>query len=409
MLSVLANIAFSTSDYVSVIPLVFCLTAMIYYCLAAYSALDFLAQANHINPDFHPPVSILKPVCGLDANTYRNLASFCQQTYPHYQVIFCVQDPADPVVAVVKQIRHDFPAIDIRLVVSDRAIGTNLKISNLANAAAEAKHGILLIADSDIQVGSDYLMQVVQPLQDPAVGVVTCTYRSIPQGWIATLEALGISTELAPTVLVSRKLTGMTFGIGATIVMRRTVLEAIGGFAAVANYLHDDFHLGRMPSQLGYRVVLSRYVVNHILGTDSFAAFIQHQGRWNRGIRVSEPLGYAGQVFTFGTVSSLLLLLTMQGSTIAWVILGVTWALRLMMAWLVGVQVLNDPVVKTWWWFAPFSDILRFGVWCYGFTGNTIEWRGRQLKLTKDGRITELSCEQSLKPDTARPLTQSKF
>ena len=377
----------SISAFVSWLPLLFCVSALVYYCLALYAAIAFLNQPSSVDLDFHPPVSILKPLCGLDRNTYDNLASFCRQDYPTYQIIFGVQNPSDPVIAVAKQIQHDFPAIDIALVVSDRTIGANRKISNLFNAFTAAKHDLLLMADSDIQVRSDYLLQVVQPLRQSNVGVVTCTYRSLAQGWVAAFEALGITTELAPTVLVSRTLSGMTFGIGATIVLRRDVLEAIGGFPAVANYLHDDFHLGRMPTDRGYQVVLSRYVVDHVLATSSIAAFLQHQTRWNRGIRFAQPWGYAGQIFTFGTVASLFFVLTAHGSPLSWVVLGLTWTFRLAMAWVVGVNVLRDPLVQKRLWLVPLSDLVRCLLWCYSFLGNSIEWRGQQLTLTASGKL----------------------
>jgi ceramide glucosyltransferase len=390
MLSIFSWVQFAIGNPIQFLLLLWCLIAIFYYGLAAYAAISFLSQARPLNPDFHPPVSILKPLCGLDRHTYTHLASFCQQDYPHYEIIFGVQDPTDPVILIVQQLIQDFPALPLRLVVSDRTIGPNLKISNLANAQLEARHAILLIADSDIQVGPDYLINVVQPLSQPAVGVVTCMYRALVQGGIADFEALGIATELAPTTLVSRQLTGMTFGIGATIVMRKSVLAAIGGFKSVANYLHDDFHLGRQPTNAGYAVVLSHYVVNHGLDTANLAGLIQHQTRWNRGIRVSQPGGYAGQIFTFGTVASLLFLLATTGSTLGWTILGLTWAGRLTMAGVVGLQVLRDPVVKQLFWLIPCSDLLRFGLWCYGFSGNHIEWRGRHLQLTKEGQLTLL-------------------
>ncbi len=387
MLLAVVSLKLDWGNFAAWVCLFFCLISIVYYSLATYSAIDFLSQSLPYDPHFHPPVTLLKPLCGLDSHTYENLASFCHQDYPRYQIIFGVQNPKDPAIYVVKQLIEDFPQLDMQLVISDRVLGSNLKISNLANALTKANYELLLISDSDIQVGFDYLKTVVQPLQDNAVGVVTCTYRSAAEGWIATLEALGISTELAPTVLVSRKLDGMTFGIGATVLIRRTALEAFGGFGAIANYLHDDFHLGRMPANAGYRVVLSNYVVSHVLGRESFSTFFQHQTRWNRGIRLSQPGGYTGQIFTFGTVASLLLLLTTQFSALGWSVLVVTWSFRLMMAWTVGVRTLNDPIAKKLLWLVPLSDLLRFILWCAGFVGNKIEWRGKQFKLTRQGEL----------------------
>jgi ceramide glucosyltransferase len=373
--------------------LAFCLSlsAIGYYCYAMYAAIEFFAHPTSVKADFHPPVSILKPICGLDSDAYENLASFCRQDYPEYQIVFGVQDPRDPSVEVVKQIIHDFPTIDIQLIISDRVIGTNLKVSNLANAVAEAKHEILLLADSDIQVQPDYLQQVVQPLCDAAVGVVTCMYRSQAQGWVSAFEAIGISTEFLPSVLVARKLEGMAFAMGATIVIRKSVLEAIGGFSAVASYLGDDFKLGNLPAQAGYQVVLSDYVVDHVLATESVSAFIHHQTRWTRGNRSARPLGYAGLIFTHGTATSLIFLLATGGSFLSWSVLSVTWSLRLLMAWVVGVKQLKDPAAKKLLWSVPLRDLVSFALWCYSFIGNTIEWRGRRLRLMRGGKLVTLA------------------
>ncbi len=239
--------------------LILCLSAICYYCYAIYAAIEFFSHPTQVDPDFHPPITILKPICGLDIDTYENFASFCQQDYPDYQIIFGVRDERDLCVEVVKKIIDDFPEIDISLVVSDRTIGTNLKVSNLANAEAEAKYSLLLLADSDVRVGSDYLRRVIQPMRDPLVGVVTCLYRPVVRGWVAILEAVGISTEYHASILVARSLEGMKFALGPTIVIRKTALVAVGGFLAIADYLADDFQLGYLPAQAGYKVVLSDY------------------------------------------------------------------------------------------------------------------------------------------------------
>jgi len=271
--------------------------------------------------------------------------------------------------------------------VSDRIIGANLKVSNLANAVTVAKHEILLIADSDIRVGTDYLHRVIQPLKDDQVGVVTCLYRSLASGWVTILEAIGTACDFHPGVLVSNQLEGIKFAFGSTIVIRKQALAAIGGFDAIADYLADDFQLGYLPAQTGYKVVLSDYIVDHVLDTSTLADAIQRQIRWARCIRVSRPWGYLGLLFTFGTVTSLLFLLATGGSTLGWTVLIITWVMRLLIGWVVGVKMLNDQVVKRFFWVIPARDLFHFAIWCGGFVGSTIAWRGQKFQLIKGGKL----------------------
>ncbi|MEH2136206.1 bacteriohopanetetrol glucosamine biosynthesis glycosyltransferase HpnI [Nostoc sp.] len=368
--------------------IVLCILSVLFYCCAIYAAITFFANPQPIDLEFHPPVSILKPICGIDSNAYENLASFCQQDYPKYQIIFAVQNSEDPCIEVVEKIISNFSELDISLIVSDRIIGTNLKVSNLANAAAKAKYEILVLADSDIRVGTDYLQRVIQPLQDESVGVVTCMYRALAQGWISVLEAIGTTTEFHAGVLVSNiKENGIKYAFGSTIAIPKKVLEAIGGFEAIADYLADDFQLGYLPVQAGYKVVLSDYIVEHVQISNNLVDAIRRQIRWARGKRVSRPWGYVGLIFTYGVVSSLLLLITTDGSILGWLGLCICWITRLLMAWFVGTISLKDPIVKKFLWLVPVCDLFSFAIWCFGLIGNTIEWRGQQLKLTKDGKL----------------------
>ncbi|RCJ35419.1 glycosyl transferase [Nostoc minutum NIES-26] len=371
--------------------LILCISAVFFYCYGIYAAIAFLNHQNPVDADFHPAITILKPICGLDDEAYENFASFCRQDYPQYQIIFSVRDPNDPGIAVVQQIIQDFPELDLQLVVSEHTIGTNFKVCNLANAESKAKYSILLLADSDVRVGPDYLQRVIQPMRDPDVGVVTCLYRPLTQGWVANLEAIGISTEYLASVLVANKLDKIEFALGPTIVIQRTALEAIGGFLAIADYLADDFQLGYLPAQAGYKVVLSDYVIDHAIATTSFVDLIQRQTRWFLCTRFSRPWGYLGLILTFGTVTSLLLLIATGGSILGWTTLVITWAMRLVMGWVVGVKVLHDAVAKKFLWVIPLSDLILFGIWCYGFVGSTIEWRGRQLKLIEGGKLVAIA------------------
>ncbi len=367
--------------------LILCLSGISYYCYGIYAAIQFFSHKTQIDPNFHPPITILKPICGLDIETYENFASFCQQDYPEYQIVFGMRDANDPSVQVVKQIIEDFPEVDISLVISDRTIGTNLKVSNLANAVVEAKYSLLLLADSDVRVGRDYLQRVIQPMCDSGVGVVTCLYRPFVRGWVAILEAVGISTEYHASVLVARSLEGMKFALGPTIAIRKSVLEAIGGFVAIADYLADDFQLGYLPTQFGYKVVLSDYIIDHAIATENLLDLIHRQTRWNCCTRVSRPWGYVGLIFTHGTVMSLLFLIATGGSNFGWAIALLTLSVRLIMAWVVGVKVLKDPIVSKFLWLVLLRDLISFGIWCNGFFGSTIEWRGQRMKLTQGGKL----------------------
>lgn len=369
----------------------FCCTSVLYYCYAIYATIDFFHQDHPVDPDFHPPVTILKPLCGVDVNTYENLASFCHQDYPQYQVIFSVREASDPSLPVVEQLILAFPDVDIELVVCDRTIGTNLKVSNLANAINKARHEVIVISDCDILVQPDYLQQIVQPLVNPQVGVVTCLYNSWAKGWLASFEALGITTRNHANVLAANKLEGMHFAFGSTIVIRQATLIQIGGFAALSDHLADDFHLGNLPAQAGYQVVLSSYIVEHQLATASLSEFFHRQSRWARCIRVERFWGYVGLLFTYGTTHGLLFLLSTHGSIWGWLVLGFTLASRWIMAWVIAIHFLQDRIAQKFWWLVPIRDLVNFAIWCYGMVGSTVEWRGYRYKLLKNGKLIDLS------------------
>ena len=366
---------------------VLCIVALLFYGYSIYATFSFFSSVFATDGQFQPPISILKPLCGLDRDAYDNLATLCQQSYPTYQIIFGVRDRDDPVIAVVEQLIKDFPQVDVQLVVNDRVIGTNLKVSNLANLEPYAQYDFVLMSDSDIRVESDYLQHIIQPLQNPRIGVVTCLYRSRAYGLIATLEALSISTDFHAGVLVAQKLGWMNFAMGSSILMRREVLNKIGGFEAIANFLADDFMLGNLAAKAGYLVVLSDYVVEHILATSTLSELIAHQTRWNRSMRVSNPRGYLGLLFSHGPTLSLFLLLIGRGSALSWCLLSIIWMARVCMGWVVGVKFLKDSVAAQYLWLVPLRDFLSFGLWCYGFMGNLVIWRDRRFRLLKDGTL----------------------
>jgi ceramide glucosyltransferase len=368
--------------------------SIIYYAIAVWAGWLWFRDRHRqreLGTWYRPPVTILIPVCGADEWTYENLASFCRQDYPQYQLIFGVREESDPATGVIKQLQADFPACPIELVISQAEIGHNAKVSNLHNIYPRASHDLLLIVDSDIRVGPDYLSRIVAPMQEAQVGLVTCLYRgtgSRTPG--ALIENLGHTSTFGPEVVTARALEGIKFALGSTILMRRETLEQIGGFRAVADYLADDFLLGRYVAEAGYQVVLSDYVVEHVCGPISFSTMLRHQLRWGRSTRISRPKGYAGLILTYGTATSLLALLAFQFSTFAWALFGATLLARALPAWIIGVVGLKDRLLAKYFWLLPLRDLIGFGIWAASFSGDKIEWRSATFRVLPDGRITPI-------------------
>ncbi|NOT61343.1 MAG: glycosyltransferase [Acidobacteria bacterium] len=422
------------------------IAACCYYLAACVAAFLWLADARRQRalPAFTPPVTILKPLRGAEAESYATLASFCRLDYPSYQIVFGVKDPRDAVIPIVEKLRADFPHCDIALVVNETVHGYNGKVSNLQNALPSAKHDVLLIADSDIRVAPDYLRRVVAPLQDPQVGMVTCLYRGISAKTFGDLlENIGLASLFAPEVLTARMLQGVKFALGAGVVMRRATLEAIGGFTAIADHLADDYELGyRVATQLrsvvssvyeknangvvgqvpnlphnsevaravgqvenlphsalavnpgknraNLQVILSDCVVDHVANAATLGEMFQHQLRWMRAIRVSRPAGYVGLIVTYGTVTASLALLVNGFSSWAWRLWFVTLALRMLAAFVAGFVALRDRTLLKWFWLVLLRDVLAFVVWLLGFWGNEIEWRGVRMRVLRDGKLTPI-------------------
>ncbi len=343
-----------------------------------------------------PPVSILKPLKGVDPEIWESFCSHCEQEYPQFQIqlIFGVSDSGDPAVEVVRKLQVKYPKLAIELMVCDRVLGTNIKVSNLAQMLPAARHEILLVNDSDIRVPSDYLRRVVAALagggaRATQVGLVTCLYRGVAAKTLGSrLEALGISTDFVPGVLSARFLEkGLHFGLGSTLAFRRRDLETIGGFETLLDYLADDYELGRRIASTGKKVELSVATVITFLPAYTLREFFQHQLRWSRTIRDARRWGYAGLLFTFGVPWALLTLLAARGAAWAWGLFALTFALRLAVGFVAGQAVLHDRQMLRNVVLLPLRDLIAPFVWAAGFMGNRVHWRGEVFEL-KDGRLT---------------------
>jgi ceramide glucosyltransferase len=371
-------------------PLLFalCATSTIFYLGAVIAARDLLGRSRgRPAPGPEPPISVLKPLRGIDRDALANFASFCDQDYGSWEILFGAEDEDEPGLAAARQVARDHPEVDIRFIVERGASGANPKVRTVGNLAHYAKYPLLLISDSDIHVGPTHLRRMVEPLRDPSIGVVTCLYRTHAEGLLGRIDALSLSTEFLPGAVVARKLEGMSFAMGAAILIRREVLDAIGGFAALEDCLADDYLLGKLPHETGHRVELARDVVDHRLGTRTFRDLRARQNRWNLGIRTSRPWGYAGLAFTQGTAAAFLFLLANGGSALGWSVAAATLAVRLAVAWFLSVQCLDDRTVFRDLWLVPVRDLLGTALWLTSFFGNTVVWRGRRLRVGAGGRI----------------------
>ncbi len=364
------------------------------YCaLSIWSATRFLLRRTPTNPEANglPPVSILKPLKGTDPEMYECLRSHCLLHYGQSEILFGINNPNDPAVAVVERLVHEFPNHDIRLLHCEKVLGANGKVSALAQMAKLAKHGFLLVNDSDIRVQPEYLRTVITELQRPNIGLVTCLYRGVRAGTLPSrLESLVLSTDFAAGVLVARQLEGgLRFGLGSTLALRKSDLEAVGGFESIVDYLADDYELGRRIAERNLKVELSESIVETFLPTYDFPGFFAHQLRWARTIRASRPAGYAGLLLTFTLPWAALTVLVARGATWSWEIFAAALLARMAMAVVTGTLVLQDKEVLRSLWCLPLRDFVAFGIWVAGLAGNTVVWRGELFELRK-GKLSKL-------------------
>ena len=356
--------------------------SLAYYILCLWSAARFLRKPRNAAGPFLPPVAILKPLKGTDPEMYENFRSHCLQDYPEYEIIFGISEADDPAAKLVEQLKSEFPQRAIQLVVCPRRLGTNTKVSNLAQMLQHARYEHLIVNDSDIRVEPDYLRRVLAPLLDSGTGLVTCLYRGVANSTLGSrLEGLGISTDFCPGVLAAWQLEGIQFALGSTMAFRRRELAAIGGFEALEDYLADDYHLGQRIAALGLKLELSDVVVETFLPRYTLGEFLDHQLRWARAVRDSRFWGYLGLGISFGPVWALLTLVLAAGAGWAWQLLGVTAVMRFAVAVLVGGQVLRDHETLPWLLLIPLRDAVAAIVWLMSFAGHTVSWRGEIFKL----------------------------
>ena len=356
---------------------------------AAYGVLAGLAvcmQTHRAKFALHrsPPITVLKPLCGIEPATYECLRSFCDQAYPEFQIVFGVSHDADPAVALVRRLQREFPQRPLELVVDRRRHGSSNKVSNLINMMPLARHEFLLLADSDVRVTNDYLARVVAPLLDEGVGIVTCGYRGVARsGLWSALGCAFINEWFMPSVRVAAMTGSRSFAFGATIAMRRQVLASIGGFTAIANQLADDYRLGELTRGLGLRTVLSEVVVDVCVSEPSFTQLVQHELRWLRTIRALKPLGYGLSFVTCSVPVAALGVLLAGGMASALVPLAVALLAR----FLLHLKTRRQGAAFGQMLLLPARDLLILSLWSWSFVTRRVRWRDDDFLVARDGSV----------------------
>jgi ceramide glucosyltransferase len=334
-----------------------------------------------------PGITVFKPLKGREPSTRECLASFLAQDYRPFQVIFGVADPGDPVLPLLEELQAAFPGVDMDVLICSETRALNPKVSNLLQMEPRAKYGLLVLADADVKVGADFLSQAAAALADPRVGLVTCPYRPGPPATFgARLEALTITADFMPSVATAYYTEGVRFALGAAMALGRKTLDGVGGFAAVGDYLADDYQLGRRVADAGLKVRLLPYVVETLAPEISFSAYLAHQLRWARTIRVCRPLSYLAFGITHALVYSLAFLWAAGPAPPALTLLAATLAVRGAGAWL-AVRILGAEMPSSALFLLPLKDLLSFGLWLASFLGQRVTWRGRRFRLTPDGKL----------------------
>jgi ceramide glucosyltransferase len=362
-----------------------------YYVVAILAACRFFRGASAQIPcDFTPPISILKPVRGIDFASWENFVSFCQQNYPDYEILFCVNDLSDPAVPLIQELVAKYPDRGIRLFSGAPQIGSSGKVNNLALMTREAQHEFLVQSDGDVRVGPNYLRNIVAPFADDSVGVASCFYRGVTEPNLeAELEAVGAASDFFAGALVANWMEGVTFALGASLATRKKWLGKIGGYEGLANVLADDYELGNRIHRAGGKVLLSREVVWTMYPAQSLRGFWDHQVRWARTIRLVRPASFFGLLFTHGLPWAILAALVAPTARLAAGYLLAYLFLRLTVAWVVGVWGIEDEVVRRKLWLVPLRDAIHFLVWLGSFASNRVVWGGLEFEI-QNGEMSEV-------------------
>jgi ceramide glucosyltransferase len=376
-------------------------TSIIYLAMTLWATSRYLARARTAKqsaadtpPSSLPPVTIFKPVHGMEEELAANLESFFRQDYPNYEIVFGARDMDNPAAKIAEEVRARYPHIPSRMVFSGAPTWPSAKVFSLEKMISASSRSYFIISDSDVRVAPDFLRNTIPPLLDPKVGMMTCMYRGIPaRDFWSWLEALGLSVEMSSGVLVADMMEGMRFALGPAMAVRRDALDAIGGIAAVKDYYSDDFELGNRIWAKGYEVALSHHIVSNVLTSRPPMRTLGDQLRWMKSTRYSRPAGHAGTGLTYAVPFGLLGLIA--GAALGQWQMGVglfamAWVNKMIQSVAVGWGVTRDQRAIWLAWLYPLRDFLGFVAWLLSYTSREFYWRGELYRFGKGGKITAI-------------------
>jgi ceramide glucosyltransferase len=372
----------------------------IYYLIAIYSSWRYFRQPARVPPieagaSFTPPVSILKPIRGLDPDAEENLASFCRLEYPEYEIVFCVDPDDEAVLSVLSKLTADFPQCRIRILYGSGRVAANDKVAKLARLVNDAAHEVVVISDSDVRVRPDYLRKITAPLRDPRVGAVTCFYRPTELATFTDhLQSVGMMSDFYAGILVAWQLDGVKFALGPTIATTRARLSGFGGYAELENRPADDLLVGRLIAEQGFEVVLLNYAIQTVCDYGSLSDLLHKRMRWIVVMRHMRPWGHLGLLLTQGLPWSLAAVAIHPSAAVALGYLGGYLGLRIAMTWIIGFHGLREPGLWKQMPLIPVWDAVAFGIWLISFGRNSIRWRGADYHI-RDGQLVPVASARS--------------
>jgi ceramide glucosyltransferase len=387
------DVSVNKTELLHIVLIVLVVTGCMYTLLSIFCVSEFFKPKNRDTSEISLiPVSVLKPLKGRDPDFKENILSFCGQEYPEYEVLLGFTDPEDEAIAEAEEIVSSQKNHKVRIVISQSRPGVNQKVSNMQGLVEAARYPLVALSDSDMRVDKDFLGKIVRDfLSHENVGLVTSLYKiSSPRSLGAALESLSLLLDFIPSVLVARRLEGMTFGLGASILVSKKALDEIGGLSVIADYLADDYQIGNRIWKKGHKIILSRYVLEDVVGNMSLTGHLVHQLRWARTYRASRPKGYLGYGITHVLTFALVFLAWYGPTVYSLALVGGVLFLRSLLAFVIYKKVIAEKKWLRWLVLLPIKDMLSFFIWCWSFLGRKVYWRGRYYRLLKGGKI--VSC-----------------